>query len=462
MVNTPISFVTGFLQTLDGFRDLDEKKLSDIAGICVAESFAPGQYLMHKGEAGELMYLLMEGQVRVCITDDAGKVQANVLLGPGEVVGEMALLTNEPRRADVIAQTTVAALSLNKRQTDHLLHQHPPLATFLTGILVKRIAAISGFRQIGKYQLLGELGAGATAKVYEGVHRHLGQPVAIKMLNHALVYDDLFRERFQGEARIIARLHHPNILHVYDTEQVHGTFFIIMEKLSGSDLKKMLKQVTRFSVKEASLIVYQVASALQYAHQQGILHRDVKLANCFMTETGQVKLMDFGLSCSRAVAETTGIEGSPEYLAPEIIQGKPPDERSDIYALGIMAFALLVGHTPFAARTMREVLINQLRKPLPDLKKLLPEAPGRLLQFIQGALVKDPDQRLTDWPTIFSLLERRRSGKTVEPGARPMDHPHAVVVLCPPADLPTLREALQALSGQITGLTWSEPEPPPV
>ncbi|MBF0459882.1 MAG: protein kinase [Magnetococcales bacterium] len=460
MINTPLSLVTGFLQTLDGFCDLDAQGLRAVAAECPVKSFAPEEYLMRKGEAGDVMYILMDGQVRVPVTDTTGEILSTLLLGPREVVGEMALLTDEPRRADVIAYTAVSALAMEKKQMDHLLHRYPSWANFLTSILVKRIQSVNGFQKIGKYQLLNELGTGSTARVYDGIHQYLGRPVAIKMLNHALVYNDLFRERFETEARIIAGLSHPNIIQVYDTEQMHGTFFIIMEKLPGNDLKKMLKRVKKFPPEEVILILHQVARALEYAHQQGILHRDVKLANCIMTESGQVKLMDFGLSQPRGVSETTHIEGSPEYLAPEIIRGAPPDERSDIYALGIMAFALLTGRSPFYAKSVREVLVNHLNKPVPDIAALVPGIPKKLLTFIQGTLTKDPGQRLAHWPTIFSLLERRGTRKSADQTIPTSPAYHSLVLTCPTASSPLLLDALQQLATRINGLTWSDASQP--
>jgi len=456
MLKVHLPFVTGFLKTSDGFCNLEAEDLDKIAGICTIVSFTPEQYLMRRGEMGDIMYVLTEGQVRVVIPDDSGGDPSTLLLGTGDIVGEMALLTDGKRRADVIACTDVSALAMHKKHVFRLLYRHPPLASFLTRILVKRIQSIDGFRQIGKYRLLGELGLGCTARVYEGIHVHLERPVAIKMLNHALMYDDLFRERFQSEARIIAKLQHPNVIQVYDTEHSHGTLFIVMEKLLGRDLKKQLQQISRFSPEKVVPILRQVCEALLYAHQEGILHRDVKLANCFMTEDGQIKLMDFGLSRPLGTQERMSVEGSPDYLAPEVIRGKTPDERSDIYALGIMAFALLTGILPFNAKNVREVLVNQIQKPIPDIREFVPAIPGNLIDFIQGTLVKDPDQRLSDWPTIFSLLNLRKRSK-VGPGATRATGHQSIVLTCPETSVPALQEALRELSTKIEGLTWSDP-----
>ncbi|MBF0145980.1 MAG: protein kinase [Magnetococcales bacterium] len=410
---------------------------------------------MHKGDVGDRLYVLMDGQVKVFISDDDGKVQSTLLLGAGEVVGEMAVLMDEKRSADVMAYSPVSALAIGKQHMDRLLHQYPSLAGFLTRILVKRIQSVDGFRYIGKYKLLDLMGMGSTARVYDGIHQQLERHVVIKMLNHALVYEDTFRERFKEEARIIAKLQHPNIIQVYDTEHAHGTFFIIMEKLQGKDLRKHLKAASRFSSEEVVSIVCQVARALEYAHREGILHRDIKLANCFMTDNGQVKLMDFGLSRPTGVMETKSVEGSPDYLAPEVILGHPPDERSDIYSLGVMAFALLTGTLPFSAESVRSVLINQIQMPVPDLSALVPDVPQAWSELIQGTLAKDPNQRLSHWPTIFSLLDRLGM-RTSKPSKKRVNEEYSVVLTCPAGAQSILQEALRQLTTTIEGLIWEE------
>lgn len=462
MIDAQSPPVTVFLQKMAGFCDMDTKALDDVARVCKMQLFGLNQHLIRKGEAGTHLYLIVEGQVQVQFQDDTGKLCMTSTLGPGDVVGEMSLLTSELRRNDVIACTPVSALAMGAKQIDRLMHQYPSMANFLTSILVKRIQSVAGFRQIGKYQLLGELGKGSTATVYEGVHQQLKRPVAIKMLNHALVYDDLFLQRFQAESRTIARLQHPNIIQVYDTERSHGTFFIIMEKLSGNDLKRHLKDRGKFSPAAVVPILLQVAGALEYAHQNDVIHRDVKLANCIMTETGHIKLMDFGLSQSSDSLNPATLEGSPDYLAPELILGNHPDGRSDVYALGVMAFTLLVGKTPFNAKSVRQVLYNHIEMPVPDLKSLIPDITEELLEFIQGALVKDPNQRLTHWPTIVSLLERRKHSQHAMPVVQTYEnYSYSYITLsCPTDSTPLLLETLERLSPTIDGLTWSSPTQP--
>jgi serine/threonine protein kinase len=155
-------------------------------------------------------------------------------------------------------------------------------------------------------------------------------------------------------------------------------------------------------------ILRQVGGALAYAHAQGIVHRDIKPANCAVDDTGAVKLMDFGIA-SR-IQKTSGerakiVEGTPRYLAPEAAVGRAVDGRADIYSLGIMAFEMVTGRVPFYSETIRELLEMHVRKGPPDITKIRPGLPEGLVNFVNGALVKRPDERLTDWEQILKLLD---------------------------------------------------------
>lgn len=393
-----------FLRQLHGFDTLEPEVIEQIVDLFERLSFSPGQYLMRRGQSGDVMHLIQSGQVQV-IRDGCDTLADDILLAEGAVVGEMALLTGALRRADVRAKTQVSTLALNGRHLIPLLRKHSALAHVLTALLVHRIEESEGFRQVGNYRMLQQLGEGSTSRVYEGVHLGSDRPVAIKMLNHALVYERKFLERFQTEAEIIASLDHPSIVRIFDTEEKYGTYFIIMERLVGEDLRTVWKREKRFSPAKTKEILCSVAAALSYAHAQGVLHRDVKLANCVMAPDGTIKLTDFGLSRFRKNhSRRAGIEGSPDFLAPEMILHQRGDERTDIYALGVMAFTLLTGVPPFPAKTVREVLIAHVRQPVPDLAAWVPDIPDDLRMFVEGALKKDPAQRLAAWPEIMELL----------------------------------------------------------
>ena len=412
-----MSSVTDFLSTVNGFNAIDADELNAIAGKFESSVFQPDDYLIRRGDQGDTMHVIRSGRVRVPLLDkETGKTKLVVHLGPGDLVGEMALLTGERRNADVIAETEVLTLDINRDTLQPLLRDHPPLARFLTEILGRRLEEGGGIEWVGKYRLLGKIGEGATAKVYQGLHPALNRVVAIKMLSHTLVYDSSFKDRFLQEARTIAGLTHPNIVQIFDTEASYATYFIVMEKVSGTDLARLLKARKVLAPDEAMDILRQMAAALRYAHDKGIVHRDVKPANCAVDGDGHVKLMDFGIA--RRIQKNPEqkrakmVEGTPRYLAPEAAVGKPVDGRADIYSLGIMAFEMVTGRVPFYSETIRELLQMHVRRRPPDITRIRSGLPEGLVEFINGALIKRPDERLTDWDRIEELLSA--TGEPIE------------------------------------------------
>ena len=285
-----------FLSTVKGFTGIDRDDLESLAERVQVQTFDPGQALMRAGEPGETMHIIQSGRLRVPIRDPDGVEKMVFHLGPGDLVGEMALLTGEPRSADVEAEEATTTLVIDRDTLQPLLAEYPSLAQFLSEILGRRLEEKGGVEQVGKYRLVGKLGEGTSGKVYEALHPTLNRTVALKMLSHSLVYHVKFRERFMEEARLMASLSHPNVVQVFDTEAAYATYFIVMEKLSGSDLATHLHQRGKLEPDEAAAILRQMAAALAYAHTMGFAHRDVKPANVALNARGAAKLMDFGLA----------------------------------------------------------------------------------------------------------------------------------------------------------------------
>jgi len=402
-----------FLSRLPGFAVVETDQLEALERSLRVVNFEADTFLMRRGEPGDHMLVIMDGRVRVPIFDAAGHEKQVVHLASGDFVGEMALLTGEPRFADVIADTAGSAIVLTKAAIEPLLAEHPQLASFLTEVLGRRMDEGGRFERVGKYRLLGKIGEGTSGRVYEALHPGLDRVVAVKMLSHALVYHRTFRDRFLAEAKTVARLSHPNIVQVFDTEAAYATYFIVMERLSGTDLENVLQTRRIIPADEALGILRQVGAALEAAHRVGFAHRDVKPANVGLEENGTVKLMDFGLACpilkDAEGKRSATVEGTPQYLAPEAAIGQVPDGRADIYALGVMAFEMVTGRLPFEADTVVAMLKAHVRTPPPDVAALCPDLPAPLVEFIHGALRKKPHERLTDWGRIRSLLEPARA-----------------------------------------------------
>lgn len=406
------------LRKVEAFRSLSNDSAARLSRAITIESYDEGAHIVRKGEAGDCMYVIQEGEVRIPIEDDRGRRRFVAELKKGGVFGEMALMTDEPRSADVIASRPCTLLVLSRSTVDELLSQFPDVASFMTTILGQRLMEIGGIRKVGKYQLTGEIGRGGMAIIYEGIHPQLSRRVAIKMLSHTLVYRRHFAERFRNEARVIASLRHPNIVDVYDTEQSYATFFIIMEKLQGQDVEQILDETGRMHPDETRRVLQDVASALAYAHEHSIIHRDVKPSNIVIGPEGAVKLTDFGIAAVDGVEDSMtrdeGIYlGTPIYSSPEHAMGESVDPRSDIYALGIVAYEMLTGQAPFDMDDPQQILLAHVHEPVPNPRLIHDDIPQDLVEFIQRACAKDPADRFQNCHEIVDFFESYRRRNTI-------------------------------------------------
>jgi serine/threonine-protein kinase len=254
---------------------------------------------------------------------------------------------------------------------------------------------------LGNYEIVEEIGKGGMGVVYKAVQPSLQRFVAIKVLRPPLTFDDQFVQRFQREALAAGHLRNPHIVTVLDVGQEHGLHYIVMEFLQGRTLGALIRQEWgaghALTLPRVATIVDQIASALDDAHQHGLVHRDVKPANIFVDDRDRVTLTDFGIA--KAAAETerltqTGVSiGTPEYMSPEQARGEEVDHRSDVYALGIVVYQMLTGRVPFQATTPLAVLYKQIHEPLPALSSVRPGLPLSLDRVLDQALAKEPEER---------------------------------------------------------------------
>jgi serine/threonine protein kinase len=316
-------------------------------------------------------------------------------------------LINSTYSADIIALSKTTAFYLDHAHFKELIEKHPDFAEVMSQLMTSRMAQNGGINRVGKYELRSRLGEGNMATVFNAWDPELEREVAIKMLKYKLAYNDRFLHRFEQEARIIASLNHPNIVNVFEVVDEFSTRFIVMEKLHGQDLSATLKEKGAFGLSETREILSQVASALQYAHNhgdKGIVHRDIKPSNIVIDAYGNIKLTDFGIAGPPQDKEVN-IEGTPSYLAPEIINGDLLDGRADIYALGVMAFHMLTASLPFSASTLAKLLKMQVNQKPPDIRNACPDIDEELAGFIDSALSKEPDDRISDWDAIRKILQ---------------------------------------------------------
>ena len=289
------------LGALASFRDLGPDLLRGIESSMFERRFEAGEPLMRQGDAGDSLMVVQEGEVEVFVTIDGAR---HVLkrAGAREVFGEMALLTREPRTASVIALTPVRVLVLPAEDFHRLARSQPSLAEVLSRLTAQRLGEESRDALSGKmfhgYTIRRRLGRGGMAVVYAADEEATLRRVALKMMSHRLVFRDASKRRFQQEADLVESFDHPNIARMFGRFEAFHTFFIVMEYCDGPSLARVLAERGRFDVPTARRILGQLASALAYAHQRRVVHRDVTPANVLVTRDGVVKLTDFGLAMS--------------------------------------------------------------------------------------------------------------------------------------------------------------------
>lgn len=275
---------------------------------------------------------------------------------------------------------------------------------------------------LGKYRITERLGRGGMAEVYKAYHPRLDRYVAIKVLHSFLAGGEGFLERFEREARAVASLRHPNIVLVHDFDMQDDTYFMVMEYVDGITLKDKIEQLSArgeyMPVDQVISLFQQVTSALDYAHNKGLIHRDIKPSNILLDKGQQAYLTDFGIAhiVSDSQFTVTGtLVGTPAYMSPEQGKGDKVSSISDIYSLGIILYQLLTGRVPYEADTPLAVIHKHVNEPLPMPRTLNPSLPEVFERIILKALAKDPGQRFSRATELSQALER---ASQTQPGTR--------------------------------------------
>ncbi|HWF23931.1 MAG TPA: protein kinase [Solirubrobacteraceae bacterium] len=267
----------------------------------------------------------------------------------------------------------------------------------------------------GRYRLERRLGVGGMSTVQLAFDERLQRYVAVKLLAEHLADDDSFVSRFRREALAAARLVHPNIVQVFDFgfDEASHQHFIVMEHVSGQSCAELLRDRGHLDVEQAVSIITQACRGLDYAHRNGVVHRDVKPGNLLVADTGVVKLADFGIARATdqsSITQVGSVLGTAAYLAPEQARGEEAGPRADIYSLGVVSYQLLSGRLPYEATSLSELALRQQRESPPPLNRLNPAVPPELARVVATALAIDQEDRPVDGLVLADAIRAGAQG----------------------------------------------------
>jgi serine/threonine-protein kinase len=266
-------------------------------------------------------------------------------------------------------------------------------------------------QQLGHYDIVAELGRGGMGVVYKGHETSLNRYVAIKVLADSLAHDQSVKERFLREARSMASLNDPHIIQIYFIGEDAGQTYFVMEFVDGESLGSVLKRETKLSPEQAAKIIHQTAQGLATAHDKGVIHRDIKPGNLMLTSRGMVKIADFGIALStqdfsKKLTSTGEFVGTPGYLSPEVCQGKPVDQRSDIFSLGIVLFECLAGRMPFTDESPLGLMLEVVKAQIPDVCSLNKDVDPELSRILSKMVAKEPADRYQSCQELVADLSK--------------------------------------------------------
>ena len=271
----------------------------------------------------------------------------------------------------------------------------------------------------GRYELQDIAGSGGMSSVYRARDTVLERTVAIKILHEHYSDDPEYVERFRREARALAQLNHPNIVTVIDRGEFEGRQFIVFEHVEGENLKELVDREGQLPVDRALALVHQVARGLAFAHDHGVIHRDVKPHNVLIDEDGVAKVTDFGIARSLdpadGLTETGTLLGTSEYIAPEQASGARVDERSDQYSLAVVLYELLAGEPPYTGDNFMAVAMKHIQQPVPSVRDVRPDVAPRIDAIVSRGTAKRPDDRFPSTEAMMAALEAAQAGRDSTP-----------------------------------------------
>lgn len=289
------------------------------------------------------------------------------------------------------------------------------------------------------YRLVEQIGMGGMAIVYRAVNVRTGQSVAVKVLRPEFAQDAEYVSRFQREAEAASQMTHHNIVNLVDVGMDGDSRYLVMEYVQGKTLKQVIQEKGRISPATAAQITIRILSALQHAHQNGIIHRDIKPQNILVNEEGHIKVADFGIArIANSATLTTGnnVLGSVHYYSPEQASGQAADERSDIYSVGVVLYEMLTGRMPFDGDTLVSIAMQHMYSPPPPVERFAPEVPAAISHVCMMAMEKNPNYRYQSAKEMAAELRMALEGRDDEMQPRLVEQTEMPTVAAPAAPAP--------------------------
>ncbi len=406
--------VRDLFKGLPPFSETDPEALSLLLENATTASWSHGEFLLMQGQPARAMLLIVEGVAQVIhVSDGYARVVSQV--SPGDVVGEMSILMNTVCTADVVACGDLVCCVVERDEVLSVIDRVASFRSALLDLVSSRMKDqgrqdILYGRKAGNFRICECLGRGGMGIVYRGESDDEdGTSVALKMLNHRLTADHRAVQRFRREVNVGRQLSHENIIRALGSFSAFGTRFIVQEYCPGRPLCEVIERSGPLEEKTARGIVGQVAAGLIHAHQNDIIHRDVKPANVMVTIDGDVRLADFGLASAPSDSQLTSegmLIGTPAYMAPEIISNGKVTDRADVYGLGSLALELLTGQPVFKADNVLLLFAKRSNWTLPA-REDIPTVPDEdFYEFLRQSLQQDPDMREVDLAEIAKWADR--------------------------------------------------------
>jgi CRP-like cAMP-binding protein len=398
------------IEEFPAFRRLGSQVLDRLVEALREQTFEPGEVLVRQGRPGDHLLVLMDGTARGTLEREGDPPLDLAELRRGDVVGEMALVTDEPRSVTVRATSRVVAQRLDAAAFRQAALRDPEVGVVLTHLVADRLGHLRidglGGKKVGSYVVVQTLARGATSVVYEAREAAADRRVALKMMSHRLIYDPPASQRFLREADILLKLDHPHVVRLLQRFEAYRTHFLAMEYCDGPDLEVLIRRHAPFPVDDVRAILGQIASGLCYLRDEGVIHRDLKPNNVLSTADGRLKLSDFGLAKPLGwsdVLTTTSehsVLGTPLYMAPEQITGGRIDATIDDYALGCILHELLTGKPLFVATSVGQLMVEKLGFVAPEARA--DRVPEDLQRLLATCLAPRPADRTPDLERVAS------------------------------------------------------------